>query len=73
VLQPGADGQLQQQSVHADEGVQPLGALVGELVAAGYRGAAIHECGRGDQAYALLRFRDYLRWLLDDYLPNVPR
>lgn len=69
---PGPDGQLVAGSAHADEGDQPIATLVQHLVAAGYQGAAIHECGRGDHAYALIRFRDYLRWLLDEYVPNVP-
>jgi hypothetical protein len=42
------------------------------LANSGYAGAALHECGRGsDPAYSLKRFRDYFRWLLDEYIPAV--
>ena len=40
---------------------------------AGFDGAAIPECGRGaDGAYNMRRFRDYMVWLRDEYIPNVP-
>jgi hypothetical protein len=57
---------------HADEGTQPVGLIANLLATLGYTGAAIHECGRGnDDAYSLKRFRDYFRWLLDDYGPGT--
>jgi sugar phosphate isomerase/epimerase len=66
------DGVWQIRSSHADEGTQPVATIARLLANAGYRGAAIHECGRGhDHAYSLKRFRDYFRWLLDEYVPAV--
>jgi|GEM_PF-2252724 sugar phosphate isomerase/epimerase len=68
-----ADGNWQREPVHADEGTQPIHAYAQALVQAGYSGVAIHECGRGaDYGYAMRRFLDYMRWLLDEYIPNVP-
>jgi sugar phosphate isomerase/epimerase len=69
----GADGKWVMTGARADEGSQPIDVMVRTLVQAGYKGAAIQECGRGaDHAYNLKCFRDYLRWLLDEYVPNVP-
>ena len=57
----------------AQDVYQPLQVVAQQLVHAGYRGAAIMECGRGaDDAYNMKRFRDYMRWLLEDYVPGVP-
>ncbi|MBI4552687.1 MAG: TIM barrel protein [Candidatus Latescibacteria bacterium] len=69
----GPDGEWQRTGAHADEGTQPIYAYAQAFIAAGYDGAAIHECGRGaDYAYNMRRFLDYMRWLLDEYVPNVP-
>ncbi len=66
------DGVWKMSPAHADEGTQPVGAIARLLAGAGYTGAAIQECGRGnDHAYSLKRFRDYFRWLLDEYIPAV--
>jgi sugar phosphate isomerase/epimerase len=66
------DGVWQTRGAHADEGTQPVGTICRLLANRGYRGAAIHECGRGsDYGYSLKRFRDYFRWLLDEYIPAV--
>jgi hypothetical protein len=51
----------------------PIGEMTRIFTRAGFTGAAIHECGRGsDPAYALKRFTDYMRWLMDEYVPNMP-
>lgn len=68
----GPDGQWQVSAAYADEGSQPIQTIVQHLLRAGYRGAAILECGRGaDEAYNMKRFRDYLHWLIDDYGSSV--
>ncbi len=72
-LSLGADGEWARGPAHADEGAQPVGAYAQIFANASFDGAAIHECGRGaDYGYNLIRFRDYFRWLLDEYIPNVP-
>ena len=58
---------------HADEGSFPIGEMLRIFAKAGFKGAAIHECGRGaDPAYSLKRFTDYMKWLRDEYVPNMP-
>ena len=58
---------------HADEGSFPIGEMMRIFIKAGFKGAAIHECGRGgDPAYSLKRFTDYMKWLRDEYVPNMP-
>ena len=67
------DGEWRHGGAHADEGTQPIGTFAQLFVNAGFDGAAYHECGRGaDRSYAMKRFCDYFRWLLDEYIPNVP-
>ena len=69
----GPDGEWQQSGAYADEGTQPIGTYALHFLNAGFNGAVVPECGRGaDAAYNLRRFCDYMVWLRDEYVPNMP-
>lgn len=73
---PGPDGHWKFFRTHLDEGDQPIGLMVQNLVDVGFDGAVILECGRGFE-YAttpatLLRSRDYIKWMAEVYAPAVP-
>jgi sugar phosphate isomerase/epimerase len=72
----GPDGLWKFSRRHLDEGDQPIGLMSQHLVAAGFDGAVIMECGRGFEysvaPATLIRSRDYLAWIRDVYAPEVP-
>lgn len=63
------DGQWHRKPAHADEGTQPIAEMARVFFVAGFKGAMIQECGRGDGDEAMQRFVEYMRRLIETYGP----
>ncbi|MEM2905167.1 MAG: TIM barrel protein, partial [Candidatus Bathyarchaeia archaeon] len=61
----GPDRQWQRRPSHADEGTQPIAEMARILYNAGFRGAMIQECGRGDGDESMRRFAEYMHRLIE--------